>query len=248
MAKLKRLASKIDSQWEIKTPVSENELSERNKDYQLFPSNRFATKHRNSLFQKVLIHFNDEEYNIQMNCCISPYCKNFGLSQVNYDVKGKPRRYRMDGSTSNASSKVLCNPDPIKSNIGVVLGCSNRSLSNWSVAEEIKRLTDVNSTATIESEYVFHKEECELQNHTPFENKCSFWKRGKSSSNSQKYQCKHCRKITNVLPSTKESTTYHQKRNDILPLFANLITNRTPVNRVIEILNIGSLTYYHNLE
>ncbi|HZH59249.1 MAG TPA: hypothetical protein VEY70_06700 [Metabacillus sp.] len=55
-------------------------------------------------------------------------------------------------------------------------------------------------------------------------------------------------KITNVLPSNRESTTYHQQRNDILLLFAELITNRTQVNRVIEILDIGAQTYYHKLE
>lgn len=55
-------------------------------------------------------------------------------------------------------------------------------------------------------------------------------------------------KITNVLPTNRESTTYHQKRNDILPLFAELVTNHTPDSRVISILNIGSQTYYHKLE
>ena len=42
-------------------------------------------------------------------------------------------------------------------------------------------------------------------------------KGGKSKSNSQKYQCKECKKYTNVLPTKRESTTYHQKRNDVLP-------------------------------
>jgi len=55
-------------------------------------------------------------------------------------------------------------------------------------------------------------------------------------------------KMTNTLPGIRECFTYHQKRNDILPLFADLLLNRVPVKRTCEILGIGNSTYYNKLE
>ncbi|MBM7571200.1 insertion element protein [Aquibacillus albus] len=50
------------------------------------------------------------------------------------------------------------------------------------------------------------------------------------------------------MPTTKQSVVYHQKRNEIVPSFAKLILNRTPVKRTCEILGIANGTYYKNLE
>ncbi|WP_034760996.1 hypothetical protein [Rossellomorea vietnamensis] len=249
MAKLKRLTNQSDDIFQVIVPVSDEELLNREKNYLLMPDNRFATKFRGALFQPVTIRYKEKEFLIQMNTCINPYCYNFGRSQITYDSKGKPKRFKLalSQSKSQNQSRLVCNPDPICSSSSV-LGCSNVTVSNWAVAEEIKRLSLINTILPIEPEYEFHKSGCENEYITPFTQKSAFRKCGKSSSNSQKYQCKSCKKITNVLPTTKESTTYHQKRNDILPLFAELITNRTPVNRVIEILDIGAQTYYSKLE
>lgn len=247
MAKLKRLLNKTDSLVDIESPVSKTEFLQREEFYKEIPPNRFATKFRGALFQPVKVNYKGKEIIIQMNCCINPYCKNFGLSQMHYDVKRKPQRYKLS-SSANAHPRVICNPDPVKPNIGFVWECNNTPLSNWAIAEEIKRLTEINSVAPLETEYQFHKEDCEYQDITPFDDRKEFRSRGKSSGNSQKFQCSHCMKITNVLPTNRESTTYHQKRNDILPLFAELVTNHTPVSRAISILNIGSQTYYHKLE
>ena len=76
-------------------------------------------------------------------------------------------------------------------------------------------------------EYNFHREQCNLKETTPFLNVDNFKKRGKSSSNSIKWQCKLCGKMTNVLILREENFGYHQKRNDIIPLFAKLLLNRT---------------------
>lgn len=50
------------------------------------------------------------------------------------------------------------------------------------------------------------------------------------------------------MPTQRRCFTYNQKRNDILPKFANQILGRTPVKRTIDILKIGSSTYYNKLE
>lgn len=120
--------------------------------------------------------------------------------------------------------------------------------SNWGLAKEIYRLVDINTIVPIDPEYIFHRDTCTQKLVNPFDNPECFCKRGKSSSNSQKYQCKECKKITNVLSNQHECFTYNQRKNDILPMFMRLILSRIPVTRVCEILNIGPGTYYHKLE
>ncbi|MBU3141918.1 hypothetical protein [Clostridium sp. CF012] len=46
----------------------------------------------------------------------------------------------------------------------------------------------------------------------------------------------------------EENFGYHQKKNDIIPLFAKLLLNRTPVKRSCEILQVSPTTYYNKLE
>ncbi|SDN93533.1 hypothetical protein SAMN04487897_10650 [Paenibacillus sp. yr247] len=134
-------------------------------------------------------------------------------------------------------------------NLGTTWNCTCVPYSNWSVvAEEIARLAALDKVENIEVEYEFHKEYCEVSHLNPFKHSGEFYRRGKSSGNSQKWQCKKCKKITNVMPSRRESTTYHQKRNDILPDLAAQLLNRTPVKRSCEMLGIGSKTYYSKLE
>ncbi len=246
MAKLKRLVDRTDNLVEIETPVSEAELIERQELYEELPPNRFATKFRNTLFRPVKVLLKGEEFIIQMNCCINPYCSNFGLPQLKHDVKGKTQRYKLDSDSK--TSRLICNPTPLEIKNINTLGCQNTTLSNWAIAEEIKRLKEINSVIPMETEYQFHRDDCPQQDLTPFNQRDAFRSRGSSTSNSKKYQCKSCSKITNVLPTNRESTTYHQKRNDILPDFANLITNHVPVRRVMKILDIGSDTYYHKLK
>ena len=128
------------------------------------------------------------------------------------------------------------------------LNCTTNVFSNWAIAEEIKRIVELQTVTELESEYVFHKDGCTYDGTTPFTNKSCFYKRGKSIGNSQKYQCKECKKYTNVLPKKEESTTYNQKRNDVLPLFSKLLLSRTSVRRSCDILEIGMKTYYTKLE
>jgi hypothetical protein len=246
MAKLKRLVDKTDHIVEIEVPVTEDELRERKELYEKLPPNRFATKFRDTLFRPVNVRLKGKDFVIQMNSCINPYCSNLGLPQMKYDVKGKPQRYKLDSNSQQ--SRLYCNPAPIESKRNNILSCINVTVSNWAIAEEIKRLEEINSVVPMETVYQFHREDCKHQELTPFNQRKAFRSRGVSTSNSEKFQCKFCSKITNVLPTNRECTTYHQKRNDILPLFADLITNHVPVKRVIKILGIGSETYYHKLE
>jgi transposase-like protein len=249
LSKLKRLATKADNIVEVESPISLAELIEREKNYPVMFPKEFAKKYRELLFKSITFHVDGQTYNIQFNRCTNPFCKWFGETQKEYsEVKYKPSRYRLEGSKKYGSQSIRCYPDPTGSTIGTTWNCTCTPYSNWSVAEEISRLAIIDRVKDVEKEYNFHREECSNQELTPFENPKGFYKRGKSTGNSQKWQCKTCGKMTNVLPNRRQSTTYGQKRNDILPSLAAQLLNRTPVKRTCEILQIGSQTYYSKLE
>lgn len=247
LAKLKRLATREDNPVIVHSPLSNNELTNRLKDYDKLTPKQFATKFKELLFKPAEFTWNGQTHQVQFNHCLNPYCKWYGLPQKKFDdVKGKPSRYRLSGSGDDKSLR--CNPDPIKKGYGEVLDTRTYVLSSWSVAEEIERMVRVQTVEDIEPEYEFHKDGCVASDSTPFNEPKSFYKRGKSTANSQRFQCKECKKFTHVLPNQRQSSTYHQKRSEVIPLFAKLLLNRTPVSRTCEILEIGRGTYYDKLE
>lgn len=246
LVKLKRLSTLDDNLVSVFSPVSSKEASERIKQYDLLAPKKFATKYKDLLFNPVDFEWNVTTYKVQYNHCTNPFCKWYGMPQEKFTTKGRLSRYRLSGTDEEKS--IICNPDPVSPTVGVTLNCNSKTVSNWSVAEEIARLVRVETVKDIEPEYEFHKEDCADADLNPFDNPKSFYRRGKSSSNSQKYQCKSCKKMTNVLPSKRECTTYHQQRNDILPMIAKHIVNKTPITRTCEILEIGRSTYYQKLE
>jgi transposase-like protein len=246
LAKLKRLARIEDEIFTVDFPVSDEELDARVKDYITETPEKFAKKYRHSIFQPVTVHFNGEDYQIQLNRCTEPYCKWFGLPQYRFtEVKNKPSRYKLDAGGKDR--RIECNPDPMKG-IGTTWSCKTRAISNWSVAEEVSRLAKNDRVRDIESDYEFHKDGCSNKGTTPFKFSKRFYTRGKSTSNSQKWQCKECLKITNVMPTRKQASHYYQQRNDILLSFAQAFLNKMPINRICEMIGIGKQTYYGKLE
>ena len=250
MRKLKRIAEKSDNLIEIEEPISSGELKSRQADYPALAPNQFAKKYRSQLFQPVKVNWKRKAFEIQLNSCANPYCKWFGMQQERFEsVKHKPYRYKLTGNPKDNEQRVTCNPDPVRPEVGYMTwNCKSTTYSNWSAAEEIARLATIRSVQDLEAEYSFHRELCVNEHMTPFAHPKEFYKRGKSTSNSQKWQCKACKKITNVLPKQRESFSYHQQRNDVLHSFALALVNRTPVKRTCEMLQIGSNTYYSKLE
>lgn len=82
----------------------------------------------------------------------------------------------------------------------------------------------------------------------PFADRKNFYSRGKNKAHSHVWQCKTCGKYTNVLPSRRETVTYHQQRNKIMPLFIKILLGRTPVRRACATLKISPDTYYGKME
>jgi len=244
LAKIKRLADIEDEVVVVIPPVTSEELENRRQDYNVLTPKKFGTKYKSLLFKGTEFTWNGENFKIQFNYYTNPFCKWHGLPQGKIPNSRK-NRYKLSGG--DAEKIIICNsdhPDPTKG----VFNCFTSIYSNWSVAEEIKRLIRISTIRDWEPKYVFHKEDCPKVDLTPFGNPKSFYKRGKSKSNSQKWQCKSCGKYTNVLPNRNNSITYHQQRSDILHLFTKLLLNRTPITRTCEILGIGRGTYYDKLE
>jgi transposase-like protein len=246
LVKQKRLTTKEDVVVAVPAPITNEEIKERREQYPLLTPKKFATKFNDLLFQPVQFQWNGISNTIQVNQCTNPYCKWFGLGQEKFPVKGKPSRYKLSGT--GESKTIKCNPDPVHPTRGMTLDCHTRTFSNWSAAEEISRLVNLETVKEVEPEYIFHKEDCLSEDLTPFNEPKAFYKQGKSKVGAQVWQCKSCKKKTNMMPNTKQSIVYNQQKNDIVPTFAKLLLNKTPVSRTCEILGIGRGTYYQKLE
>jgi hypothetical protein len=98
LAKLKRLATKDDNPVIIHSPLSNEELTNRLKDYDKLTPKQFGTKYKELLFKPAEITWNGQLHQFQYNHCLNPYCKWYGLPQKKFDVKGKPSRYKLSGA------------------------------------------------------------------------------------------------------------------------------------------------------
>jgi transposase-like protein len=247
LAKLQRLVTKEDGIVVVHKPISDEEIKDRKKQYVLHSEKKFASRYNHMLFLPVEFSWKGQKHQIQYNFCTNPFCKWCGQDQLKFEtIKGKPSRYKLSGTGSRKG--IVCNPDPIHPSRGMTLGCYSSAVSNWSVAEEISRLIRINQTQDVEPEYRFHKDDCSAEHLTPFESPKEFYRQGKTKNNAQRWQCKVCKKKTSTLPNKRQSTTYNQKRNDILPLFAKLLVNKNSISRTCDILEIGVSTYYNKLE
>ncbi|WLR55435.1 insertion element protein [Mesobacillus subterraneus] len=244
MYKIKRLANLADPICRIEPNISSEELVKRINDYNVLSDKKMKTLYIHSAFREVHLHWGEKEYEIQVNYCSDPFCKNHRQPQEDYKI-GKSKRYKFTGK--DGSRTINCVPDPTNQMGVPTLGCYTKTFSNWSLATEIERLVRINSTVPLEPDYEFHKDDCS-ENQTYFENPKSFYKRGKATSKAQIVQCKSCKKYTNILPNKSQTTSYTQKRNDILLTFAEHLINRVPVSSTCKILGIGRSTYYSKLE
>ena len=82
----------------------------------------------------------------------------------------------MQGS-KDTHKYLVCNEVFSDNDDGIILKSTSSPLSNWSIAEEIKRLIDINTVIPIEPEYTFHKEDCVSSQANPFDNPIAFYKR-----------------------------------------------------------------------
>ncbi|SDH73445.1 hypothetical protein [Desulfosporosinus hippei] len=246
MTQLKKLSTPEVLGIQTQGAFSEELDKIRNKEYTSLSNIEFEKKYRHLLFSAGILDLNGKQYSIQLNYCANPFCKWYGQSQKRYESKNKPSRYKL---TQRRDEPVIeCNEILADTTYGLVLPHKTNTISNWSIAEEVKRLVSINSVSIIDKDYTFHKDDCPMAFETPFSNRKAFYTRGKSPGKAVRYQCKQCRKLTNVLPNQEENFGYRQKRNDILIQLTKDLLSRTPVKRTCEKLEIGASTYYHKLE
>lgn len=156
MKKLQKLINNNESNVTVISPISDEEIRNRQIDYPVLGEVEFAKKYRALLFKEVELVIGSKSTKIQSNFCTNPFCKWFGLSQHKYnDVKNKPSRYKLAGKKNLKAIK--CNEVSIKGADGIVIQNYVSPLSNWTVALEIKRLIDINTVSAIEPPYSFHK-------------------------------------------------------------------------------------------
>ena len=111
---------------------------------------------------------------------------------------------------------IKCNPDPINPTKGATLDCHTMTLSKWSIVQEIERLIRINSIQDVELDYQFHKDGCIVEDCTPFNEPKAFYKRGKSTGESQRWQCKTCKKLIYYLTVSNLS---HTIKNEVIFFF-----------------------------
>lgn len=248
MRKMKTLLTKTNKKFTYPIiPRTGLEIFDRTSDSKILSTKQFEKKHKFEWNQPFTLIYDNKEFEMQYNFCTDPFCNWYGMPQSHF--QGRKHRYRLSdsGPIDSELKSIFCNKNSEQKHSSLVTKSSSVVLSNWSIAEEVSRLANNNKVVDREPEYQFHKNDCTC-NASPFTSPELFHKRGKSSSNSQKWQCKKCKKMTNTLPAARECFSYHQQRNDILPLFADLLLNRSPVKRACEVLKIGNSTYYKKLE
>lgn len=108
MTKIKRLATTTDPVCLIDPNITSTEMKQREVDYDTLSDKKMKTTYINSAFRPVYLHWKGKAYDIQLNFCSNPFCKNFSQSQISYGV-GKIKRYKMTGKEEERT--INCVPD-----------------------------------------------------------------------------------------------------------------------------------------
>lgn len=226
---------------------SEAEISERHIEYAKNSNKDFDTQYRERAFTPMTIEYEDHNEVIQYNYCSDPFCPNYADPLEIYVPRGMKsiKNYKF-GSTKDEAS-IVCN---VMKHVGLNSRVDNNTSmlhSNWSIAEEIKRLTVLNRVVDEQVEYLFHEPTC-TEVSTPFDKVNSFIKYGKTPAGSTRYKCSSCDKTTAVKPSTRESMTYYQQRSDVnVDIFQDIISH-IPVRKICERNNISATTFYSKVD
>jgi transposase-like protein len=211
------------------TPVFTNkEVTERHDDYKKMSDRNFDENYREKAFCPIHIGYQSFSEDIQYNYCTDPYCPNFG-EPLEIIIPRSSRSVKNYMFTNKKEAPLIrCN---IMNYVGSKTRVDNNSstlISNWSLAEEIKRLTTLNSVINDDTEYTFHESIC-TDISSPFDKQNCFIKYVKTGAGATRFKCKECGKVTSVKPSTKERHNYGLKLDNItLQIFQDIIS-RVPV-------------------
>jgi transposase-like protein len=169
--------------------------------------------------------------NIQVNFCKKPNCPNFGIPAKQPDPGNKQVRgdnykiVRTHRGVIALKCKFCEEASPVKSNIGII--------------EEVNRI----------SSYLYPSESCcpvELcQNHNLSVTRYPehYQKFGTTKHGSPRYRCKKCGKVFSV----KIQSTLRQRRKDVNEMIFSLLVNKSPINRIKEVVGVSEKTIYDKI-
>lgn len=66
-------------------PVSDSDIEDRKKQYDILDTKKFATRYNNLLFTPIQFDWNGATHQIQFNFCTDPFCKWFGRDQERFE-------------------------------------------------------------------------------------------------------------------------------------------------------------------
>ncbi len=228
----------------VVTPLfDDNEIQKRHNDYINLSNKAFDEEYRERAFTPVIINYGNKEEFIQYNFCSDPFCPNYAEPLEILIPRGFRSIKNYMFKESKETPMIRCN---IMKHLGANTHVDNNYstlMSNWSIAEEIKRLEVLNRVVDEQVDYIFHETNC-TETLTPFDKNSTFVKYGKTSAGSTRYKCKSCGKVTAIKPSERERQTYHQQRSDVtLSIFEDIIS-RVPVRKICEKNKISPSTFY----
>jgi len=228
---------------------NESEIESRHKEYENLSLKLFDSVFKDYSFKPVIIDYGSHTETIQYNYCYDTFCPNFGMPLKLIKPRGtRSIRNYVNTSVSRAMIPGLtCN---IMEYVGATKRVSGNTFtlfSNWSIAEEIKRLETLSLTRPVKKKYTFHNIGC-LNTSIPTDKDKSFVRYGKTKSGSIRYKCKTCGKITNVNDNLLTNFNYGQKRNDILLRVLDDVLLRIPIRKICERNEISPPTFYRKLE
>lgn len=237
-----------DSKIIIEPLFTDAEITTRHDDYLALSDKAFDEQYRERAFVPISINYGTHKEEIQYNFCTDTFCPNYhqSLEIITPRASRSVKNY-VFVNPKNEASIIMCN---VMKYVGSAHRENNNTStlhSNWSIAEEIKRLTVLNEVVPEIIEYKFHNTTCSLTT-TPFDKSNTFIMFGKTSAGSTRYKCKECSKTTSVKPSVKESHSYGQKRNDVVLSIFDDIIRRTPIRQICDKNDITPTTFYNKIE
>lgn len=174
----------------------------------------------------------EHPHGLNINFCKNPNCSNFGvpIEETAQKGAGAVNRYTVVASGKNlpAARCNSCNEIfPLKSNNGVFE-------ETWRIAGQ-----------------TFHEPSCpdqDCDNHrVGVSTKKAYFSLGLTKTGSQRYRCRECEKMFSVKDASRDPTARH-KLADKSRLIMELLVNKMPQRRIVEVAGITAPILYNRID
>jgi hypothetical protein len=216
--------------------LPDDELERRYKNN--IRQNGEHSKLRFDAFNPVTLETVNNVHELQYNFCSYPFCSNFGLSDLedryfNYYNNDNEKSIKCIRKAKKSSNKGLSRIDH-----------STSLISNSGVANEIKRLSDLDDFKPFSMPIGNHSDDCIYQGYSPSTSVGVFTIRDPKRN---KYQCIYCKRYTNSTSPVFEPTSKLRKKNLTVELIKSLMTEKK-VRGFTKEKGIGMKTFYDHID